>query len=162
MEVKCSKCTDLFGAGVNTPAGAAAPGDGRVEAYMLSGGCCFWCCMRHHPHGAPSPPLQSGGASAQPAAKAVVPRRSPLPRQWCLGAARCQGSGASAAGSGAPAGDNRDQQSRATIPLASMSRFSLLQIDVDVEEPETTENPTQSFEIPIIVWRRTQLLAVIV
>ena len=32
----CSKCTDLFGAGVNTPAGAAAPGDERVEAYMLS------------------------------------------------------------------------------------------------------------------------------
>ena len=28
--------TDLFGAGVNTPAGAAAPGDERVEAYMLS------------------------------------------------------------------------------------------------------------------------------
>ncbi|CAL8386050.1 unnamed protein product [Boreogadus saida] len=80
---------------------------------------------------------------------------------WCLGAARCQGSGASAAGSGAPAGDNRDQQSRATIPFSSMSRFSLPQIDADVEEPETTENPTQSFEIPI-VWRRTQLLAVIV
>ena len=33
---KCSKLTDLFGAGVNTPAGAAAPGDERVEAYMLS------------------------------------------------------------------------------------------------------------------------------
>ena len=33
---KCSKFTDLFGAGVNTPAGAAAPGDERVEAYMLS------------------------------------------------------------------------------------------------------------------------------
>ena len=32
---KCSKCTDLLGAGVNTPAGAAAPGDERVEAYML-------------------------------------------------------------------------------------------------------------------------------
>ena len=35
-----------------------------------------------------------------------------------------------------------------------MSRFSLLQIDVEVEEPETSENPTQSFEI--------QLLAVII
>ena len=33
---KCSKCTDLLGAGVYTPAGAAAPGDERVEAYMLS------------------------------------------------------------------------------------------------------------------------------
>ena len=36
MEVKCSKLTDLFGAEVHTPAGAAAPGDERVEAYMLS------------------------------------------------------------------------------------------------------------------------------
>jgi hypothetical protein len=33
---KCSKLTDLFGAGVNTPAGAAVPGNDRVEAYMLS------------------------------------------------------------------------------------------------------------------------------
>ncbi|KAF3853979.1 hypothetical protein F7725_014667 [Dissostichus mawsoni] len=31
---KYSKLTDLFGAGVTTPAGAAAPGDERVEAYM--------------------------------------------------------------------------------------------------------------------------------
>ena len=46
--------------------------------------------------------------------------------------------------------------------LASMSRFSLLQIDVDVEEPETSVNPTQSFEIHDIIWRRTQLLAVII
>ena len=29
------------------------------------------------------------------------------------------------------------------LPLSSMSRFSLLQIDVEVEEPETSENPTQ-------------------
>ena len=36
-----------------------------------------------------------------------------------------------------------------------MSRFSLLQIDVEVEEPETSENPTQSFEIHNIVWRHT-------
>ena len=36
MEVKCSKLTDLFGARVHTPAGAAAPGDEQVEAYMLS------------------------------------------------------------------------------------------------------------------------------
>ena len=43
-----------------------------------------------------------------------------------------------------------------------MSRFSLLQIDVEVEEPETLEYPTQSFEVNIIVWRRTQLLAVII
>ena len=33
LNVKCSKLTDLFGAGVHTPAGAAAPGDERVEAY---------------------------------------------------------------------------------------------------------------------------------
>ena len=33
---KCSNFTDLFGAGVNTPACAAGPGDERVEAYMLS------------------------------------------------------------------------------------------------------------------------------
>ena len=62
----------------------------------------------------------------------------------------------------APAGDNCGQQSRATIPFSSMSWFSLLQIDVDVEEPETSENPTQSFEIDNIVWRCTQLLAVII
>ena len=47
----------------------------------------------------------------------------------------------------------------ATIPFSSMSWFTLLQIDVEVEEPETLETPTQSFEI---VWRRTELLAVII
>ncbi|CAL8310527.1 unnamed protein product, partial [Boreogadus saida] len=31
----------------------------------------------------------------------------------------------------------------ATIPFSSMSRFCLLQIDVDVEEPGTSENPTR-------------------
>ena len=46
--------------------------------------------------------------------------------------------------------------------FTSMSWFSLLQIDVEVEEPATLENPTQSFEIHIIVWRRTHLLAVII
>ena len=45
---------------------------------------------------------------------------------------------------------------------AGSMRFSLLQIDVEVEEPETSENPTQSFEIYNIVWRRTQLLVVII
>ena len=43
-----------------------------------------------------------------------------------------------------------------------MSWVSLHQIDVDVEEPETSQNPTQSFEIHNIVWRPLQLLAVIV
>ena len=73
----------------------------------------------------------------------------PLPRRWSLG-------------SEAPAGVNRGQQSQATIPFSSMSWFSLLQIDVDVEEPVTSENPMQSVEIHSIVWRLTQLLAVIV
>ena len=36
------------------------------------------------------------------------------------------------------------------------------QIDVKVEEPETLQNPTKSFVIHNIVWRRTQLLAVII
>ena len=43
-----------------------------------------------------------------------------------------------------------------------MSGFSLLQIDVEVEEPETSENPTQSYEIHNIDWRLKQLLAVII
>ena len=38
-----------------------------------------------------------------------------------------------------------------------MAWFSLLQIDVEVGEPDTSENPTQSLEIHNIVWRRTQL-----
>ena len=37
---------------------------------------------------------------------------------------------------------------------------SVLQIDVEVEEPETSENLTQSFEIHYIFWRHTRLLAV--
>ena len=68
-------------------------------------------------------------------------------RRRCLGS-RQRGSGG--------------RRSRATIPFSSMSRFSLLQIDVEEEEPETPENPTQSFEIHNIVWRCTQLLAVII
>ena len=47
-------------------------------------------------------------------------------------------------------------------PAAGSAQFSLLQIDVEVEEPETLENPKQSFVIHNIVWRRTQLLAVII
>ncbi|CAL8370794.1 unnamed protein product [Boreogadus saida] len=39
----------------------------------------------------------------------------------------------------------------ATIPFSSLSRFSLLHIDVDVEEPATSENPTRSFEIHNVV-----------
>ena len=62
--------------------------------------------------------------------------RCPLPRRWCLGA-----------GSGAQSEDIRWPQSLATIPFSSMSQFSLLQIDVEVEEQETSENPTESFEM---------------
>ena len=47
-------------------------------------------------------------------------------------------------------------------PAAGSAWFSLLQIDVKVEEPETLQNPTKSFVIHNIVWRRTQLLAVII
>ena len=41
-----------------------------------------------------------------------------------------------------------------------IGRISLLQIDVEVKEPETSKNPSQSVEIHHIVWSRTQLLAV--
>ena len=33
---------------------------------------------------------------------------------------------------------------------------------LEVEEPETSESPMQSFEIHNIIWRCTQLLAVII
>ena len=36
---------------------------------------------------------------------------------------------------------------RETIPFSPMSRFSLLPIVVELEEQETSESPTQSFEI---------------
>ena len=38
----------------------------------------------------------------------------------------------------------------------------MVQIDVDLEEPETLENAPLSFEIHNIVWWLTQLLAVII
>ena len=38
---------------------------------------------------------------------------------------------------------------------------SVVQIYIEVEEPETSENLTQSFEIHYVFQRRTQLLAVI-
>ena len=52
--------------------------------------------------------------------------------------------------------DNRGQF------LVHVEVQSVLQIIVEVEEPETLENPTQSFEIHYISRRRTQLLAVII
>ena len=47
-------------------------------------------------------------------------------------------------------------------PAAGSAWFSLLQIDVKVEEPETSQNPTKSVVIHNIVWRCTQLSAVII
>ena len=41
-------------------------------------------------------------------------------------------------------------------PAAGSAQFSRLQVDVKVEEPETSQNPTKSFVIHNIVWRRTQ------
>ncbi|CAL8236085.1 unnamed protein product [Boreogadus saida] len=57
--------------------------------------------------------------------------RFPLPRDHRLGAAGGEGL----------------KRCPATIPFSSMSWFSLLQIDVEVEEPGKTENLTRSFEI---------------
>ena len=90
--------------------------------------------------------------------------RFPLPRDHRLGAA---GGGGALALTAAEAvvpqqRGSGGRQPRSTIPFSSMSWFSLLQIDVDVEEPEMSENPTRSFEIHNIVWRLTQLLAVII
>ena len=68
--------------------------------------------------------------------EAVVPKRCPLP----------------AAEAVVPR--QREEGLKKTIPFSSMPWFSLLQIDVDMEKPQTTENPTQSFEIHNIVWRR--------
>ena len=62
--------------------------------------------------------------------------RFPLPRD------RCRGTYASALQEA-----EVPKRCPATIPFSSMSRFRLLQIDVDVEEPGTSENPTRSFEI---------------
>ena len=85
---------------------------------------------------------------------AIVSRRSP--------GARFRGTTASTL----PAAEAVVPRSRSTIegnnPFLPMSWFSLLQMDVEVEKPETSEDPTQSFEIHNIVWKRTQILAVII
>ena len=57
-----------------------------------------------------------------PLQEVVVPKPFPLPKRWSLGSEKRGSSG---------------NQSRATIPFSSMSWFSLLQIDVDVEQPDT-------------------------
>ena len=116
----------------------------------------------------PPEPSCRGTTAGQRAAGSAEAPPPPVPRRKCFGsgqraagggasvlpgggASMLPGSGASAAGSGAPAGDHSGQQSQATIPFSSMSWFSLLQIDVEVEEPETSVNPTQLFEIHNIV-----------
>ena len=82
----------------------------------------------------------------------------PLPRAPCP-LPRGRGSGAE---------DNPGgKQSQATITannpfLLHVAVQSVLQIDVEVEEPERSENLTQSFEIYNIIWRRPQLLALII
>ena len=53
---------------------------------------------------------------------------------------------------------HRKPRLRAAPGSARAARFSLLQIDVG--EPEKSANPTQTFVIHNIIWRRTQLLAV--
>jgi hypothetical protein len=57
-------------------------------------------------------------------------------------ASRCRGTNASALQEA-----EVPKRCPATILFSSMSRFSLLQINVDVEEPGTLENPTRLFEI---------------
>ena len=61
-----------------------------------------------------------------------------------------------------PAAGSQQRAAGSRQPAAGSARFSLLQIDVEVEEPETSENPTQSFVIHNIIWRHTQLFAVII
>ena len=68
---------------------------------------------------------------------------------------RARGGGTSTVSSGQQ-GDNPGQQF-----LLHVEVQSVLQIDVEVEEPEMLENLTQSFEIHYIFRRCTQLLAVI-
>ena len=79
-----------------------------------------------------------------------------LPAAGCRGA-RHHRREAPPPGSGQPGGGALRRQQ-----AAGSARFCLLQIDVEVEEPETSENPTKSFVIHYIVWTCTQLLAVII
>ena len=83
-------------------------------------------------------PLQRAVEPELPAAKPVV--EAP-PRVWQR-AARAAGSGQLGLGSG-------------QLGLLHVEVQSVLQIDVELEEPEMSENPTQSFEIHYIFWRRT-------
>ncbi|CAL8252742.1 unnamed protein product [Boreogadus saida] len=73
--------------------------------------------------------------------KGIVGREClPLEPRFPLPMDRCRGTTASALQEA-----EVPKRCPATIPFSSM--FSLLQIDVDVEEPGTSENPTRSFEI---------------
>ena len=76
--------------------------------------------------------------------------RLPLPRDHRLGTAGCRRPWS--LGSEAPAGDDRVQQSLSP-PCGGSVYFRLMW---------TWKNQTQSFEIHNIVWRLTQLLALII
>ena len=56
----------------------------------------------------------------------------------------------------------RDSENGNNTLLLHFVVQSVLQIDVEVEEPDTSENLTQSFEIQNIIRRRTQLLPAII
>ena len=72
------------------------------------------------------------------------------------------GSGAPA-GSVAPAGDNPGATTAGNNPfLLYFADQSVLNIDMEVEEPEASENPTQSFEIHNDIRRHKQLLTLII
>ena len=99
---------------------------------------------------------------AEPAAEAQLRAGSGLYRQRAprppASAASSMSQGSGQRASRALAGDNRGQQF-----LLHVKVQSVLQIDVEVEEPETSENPTQSFEIHNCIFQRcTQLLAMII
>ena len=75
------------------------------------------------------------------------PLPSPLPRhgQWQRGS-----------------GGRQSQETISPPCRSSVCRLLQIDVDVEVEQPETSENLTQSFEIHYIFRRRTQLLAVII
>ena len=54
-----------------------------------------------------------------------------------------------------PAAHCREAPPPQSTTARQRAASGLLQIDVEVEEPETSENPTLSFVIHNIIWRRT-------
>ena len=114
-----------------------------LPRYQDGGGAC----CRYNPLPSPSPRHHHGQAVGYIGSR--LRRRLPQQPPPCRGLR--------APGSRAPAGYNCGQQF-----LLHVEVQSVLQIYVEVEEPVTSENPTQSFEIHYIFRRRTQLLAVII